>query len=72
MIKYFACNIHLIFLIYLSPLNFPKKLFGNQAMNINQINIISKNTLKTSAGFLFCFRNNKTKQGFGFLCNICS
>lgn len=50
--KYFSYNIHLISLIYLYPFNFPEKLFGKWAKNINQINIINNNTLKTSAGFV--------------------
>lgn len=52
MFNHFPYNIRLIFLISLSPFNFPKKLFGKQAMNINQINIISKNTLKTCRFFV--------------------
>lgn len=53
MTKYFSYSIHLISLNCLFPFNFPKKLFGKQAMNSKQINIISSNILKTSADFCF-------------------
>lgn len=36
-IKHFSYNIHLVSLSCLSSFNFSKKLFGKQAMNINQI-----------------------------------